>query len=474
MAADSDTLVFYDVTRLVSRRRAPVATGIDRIDLHFARAVLDAYGERCLPVVKVGKRAFLADRPLIERLVASLEGAWFDGAAHNIGNARALESAGLTQKIEAPSRTNVAYEEQAAGPITRLSRSALRPPRLAGLYLRSRLGNLLRRDLRNAVPALMAEGRSGVYVVCSHGGAARLPGLLSGLREACGLRSLAYVHDLLPLDYPEYFLPGKPEGFARFLSELAAAKASFIANSRDTAVRLEAYSRRQGWTLSPVPVIWPGVEPSSPSPAAPKATDQTETPYFVVIGTIEPRKNHLLLLQIWRDLALSGQRPMPYLHIVGRRGWENQSVLNLLDRCEAIQPHVSEHSSLPDPDLRGLVAGARAVLFPSFAEGFGMPVLEALQLGARVIAADLPVLREFAGDAPLYLDPLDARSWRHEILDAAEKPRSVTATPPLVTEEIGWEARSRQFLDSLADVAAAPTSRLAATEPSMAHLKLQT
>ena len=474
MAADSDTLVFYDVTRLVSRRRAPVATGIDRIDLHFTRAVLDAYGERCLPVVKVGNRAFLADRPLVERLVASLEGAWFDGAPHDTRNALALEAAGLTQRIEAPFGTSVAVEDKADATKERLPHYPLRAPRIAGLYLRSRLGNLLRQDLRRAVPALMAEKRSGIYVVCSHGGAARIPGLLSGLRQACGLRSLAYIHDLLPLDYPEYFLPGKPEGFARFLGELAAAKASFVANSQNTMMRLEAYSHRQRWTLGPVPVIWPGVEQSSLGPAAPKETDQAGTPYFVVIGTIEPRKNHLLLLQIWRDLALSGHRLMPYLHIVGRRGWENQNVLNLLDRCEAIRPHISEHSSLPDPNLRRLVAGARAVLFPSFAEGFGMPVLEALQLGAPVIASDLPVLREFAGDTPLYLDPLDATAWRLAILDAAEKPRPVTVTPPLVTEEVGWEARSREFIHRLTDVAAAPTPRFSEAEPAAAHLKLQT
>lgn len=453
MAADSDTLVFYDVTRLVSRRRAPVATGIDRIDLHYARAALDAYGERCRPVVKVGNRAFLADRPLIERLVASLEGAWFDGAAHDIGNALALEAAGFAQRIEAPFQSNTAGEKKAVGPITRLSRSALHAPRVAGLYLRSRLGNILRRDLRHTLPALMAGARSGVYVVCSHGGVARIPGLLPELRHSCGLRSLAYVHDLLPLEYPEYFLPGKPEGFARFLQALAGSETTFVANSRDTASRLEAYAHRERWTSPSVSVVPPGVEQHASTSAQALAVNDLGAPYFVIVGTIEPRKNHLLLLQIWRAMAQAGHSPMPHLHIVGRRGWENETVLDLLDRCAVIRPHVSEHSRLSDPALRRLILGARAVLFPSFAEGFGMPVLEALQLGARVIAADLPVLREFAGDAPLYLQPLDGSGWRKAIESYLAEPVEQGSDKPMIKlDDFTWRRSEQAFLTLLSAV----------------------
>ena len=62
-----------------------------------------------------------------------------------------------------------------------------------------------------------------------------------------------------------------------------------------------------------------------------------------------------------------------------------------------------------------MLGGARALLMPSFAEGFGLPIIEALELGTPVIASDLPVYREIVGDIPTYLDPLDGPSWERAI-----------------------------------------------------------
>jgi glycosyltransferase involved in cell wall biosynthesis len=143
-------------------------------------------------------------------------------------------------------------------------------------------------------------------------------------------------------------------------------------------------------------------------------------PGFVCIGTIEPRKNHLLLLHLWRQMAetLAPER-VPRLTIIGRRGWENEQVLDMLDRCPALKGHVEELNGCSDARMSGLLRGARALLLPSFAEGYGMPVAEALAMGTPVICSDLAALREVGGDVPDYLDPLDGPGWRATILDYA-------------------------------------------------------
>jgi glycosyltransferase involved in cell wall biosynthesis len=142
-------------------------------------------------------------------------------------------------------------------------------------------------------------------------------------------------------------------------------------------------------------------------------------PYFVALGTIEPRKNHLLLLNIWRQFAAGMGATAPRLVLVGRRGWENENVLDMLERCQAIDGLVRETGQLPDREVASLLRGARALLFPSFAEGFGLPLAEALALGVPAIASDLAALREVGGGAPDFIDPLDGATWRSTVLDYA-------------------------------------------------------
>ena len=145
-----------------------------------------------------------------------------------------------------------------------------------------------------------------------------------------------------------------------------------------------------------------------------------ERPYFVVLGTIEPRKNHLLLLHVWRQLVAEMGEAAPRLVVIGQRGWECEQVVDLLDRCTALREHVIELPRCDDQELATWLAHAQALLFPSFIEGFGMPLVEALTLRVPVIASDLPVFREIAGDIPHYLDPLDGPGWRRAVLDFAD------------------------------------------------------
>jgi len=156
-----------------------------------------------------------------------------------------------------------------------------------------------------------------------------------------------------------------------------------------------------------------------PATGADRHCDGVKRPYFIVLATIEPRKNHLLLLHLWRRMAADTAMP-PRLIIAGRRGWENEMVVDMLERCEAIADAVVERPLVPDAELGRLLRGARALLLPSFAEGYGLPVAEALAAGTPVICSDLPALREIGGDVPEYFDPMDGLAWHATILDYAE------------------------------------------------------
>nr|WP_232372363.1 glycosyltransferase [Acuticoccus mangrovi] len=157
--------------------------------------------------------------------------------------------------------------------------------------------------------------------------------------------------------------------------------------------------------------------------------DLVRTPYFLIISTIEARKNHLLLLNIWQRLVAEFGDAAPKLIIAGKRGWEAQTTLAMLDRARALDRHVYEAGAVPDEALDVLRRNATALLMPSFVEGFGMPVTEALAVDTPVIASDIPVFREVVGDAAELIDPTDGPAWRAAILDyaAPDSPRRAAA-----------------------------------------------
>jgi len=225
---------------------------------------------------------------------------------------------------------------------------------------------------------------------------------------------ICMVHDLIPIQYPEY---AKPKGAAlhqRRIDTITALADGIITNSHATMDDLRPHLDRSGRSPE-LAVAHLGISTAMEGsiPPAPR-------PYFVCVGTIEPRKNHLLLLHLWRSLSgRYGCDAVPHLMIVGRRGWENEQVVDMLERCPALRGCVQECNGLPDREIRTMIAGARGLVLPSFAEGYGMPVTEALALGVPVVCSDLPALREAGGGIPTFLDPLDGPSWERAIIDLA-------------------------------------------------------
>ena len=117
------------------------------------------------------------------------------------------------------------------------------------------------------------------------------------------------------------------------------------------------------------------------------------------VGTIEPRKNVAVLLAAWRRLRASGEPPP--LVLCGGWGWKSEGIRGEI-AAAAREGWLIHLGYVSAGELAALYAAAELVAFPSFYEGFGLPAIEALAAGAPLVASDLPVLREVAGDAALY------------------------------------------------------------------------
>jgi glycosyltransferase involved in cell wall biosynthesis len=142
----------------------------------------------------------------------------------------------------------------------------------------------------------------------------------------------------------------------------------------------------------------------------PTPTSHT-APYFLYLGTLEPRKNLDVLIAAMDLLRAQG------LNIPLKLAGQLRDGYRLPDH-----PAVQWLGPQPEGDLPALLSNARAVLYPSRYEGFGLPVLEAMQCGATVIASDIPVHREVGGEAALYAPVSDPAAWASLMLAAERRP----------------------------------------------------
>lgn len=224
--------------------------------------------------------------------------------------------------------------------------------------------------------------------------------------QRLGVMPVYLVHDLIPISHPEYCREGEYERHQRRMAGAIKASGGLIANSEATLDELKIHAARMGWPMPPA-VVAHLAAPTLPPPG----DNPVGKPYFVVLGTIEPRKNHWMMLQVWRRLIEKYGSQAPQLIVIGQRGWKCENVVDLLERGVHLREHVIELPSCSDGLLATYLHHAVALLFPTFAEGYGLPLIEALSVGTPVIASDLAVFREVAGNIPEYLDPLDGPAW---------------------------------------------------------------
>ncbi|HUA54738.1 MAG TPA: glycosyltransferase family 1 protein [Candidatus Sulfotelmatobacter sp.] len=362
--------VLFDLSRLLSRAERSVPTGIDRVEMAYAEHALatDPQGLAFVGMLTWGRFGLLG-KPWAVELIETLARAWRSDPPDTAAVARA---AALARRLR----------------IERLWRGGLG------------LGAGVRR-----------AGSRAVYLHLSHQRLERAA-LIAALKRRADALFVCMVHDLLPLEFPEYVRPGHAARHVQRMTTVAELADLVIANSGVTRDALQSFCARVG--RSPPVLVAPlGVDASM------RASDiaAPDVPYFVCVGTIEPRKNHLLVLNVWRRLAIELGPAAPRLVLVGQRGWENEQVIDMIERSPAVRGLVDEKNDLSDAAMARLLTGAVAALVPSFGEGYGLPVVEALALGVPVLCSDIAAFREVAGGTAEFLDPLDGPAWCRAIVD---------------------------------------------------------
>lgn len=235
---------------------------------------------------------------------------------------------------------------------------------------------------------------------------------LPGWLERRNLRAVYLVHDLIPVTHPQYCREGEAGRHTQRMANALQSAAGIIVNSADTGNELRHFAHARSLPFPPQLVAHLGIEPLR-RPGGPSPHPR---PYYLCLGTIEARKNHIGLLEAWDLVRARLGEDAPDLVVIGQRGWEAGEAIARLDRPQPPHGRIVEMSRCDDGQLAAWITHARALLMPSHVEGYGLPVLEALSLGTPVLARDLEVFREIAGDIPTLLPEAPA-AWADAIAE---------------------------------------------------------
>ncbi|MEM8631170.1 MAG: glycosyltransferase [Pseudomonadota bacterium] len=237
--------------------------------------------------------------------------------------------------------------------------------------------------------------------------------VFGALRQARVATATVFLHDTIPLDHPETQKPGTVASFQAKLAVAAAHADHVICPSRASAKAARPWLAAAG-RVPQITVAHLGPSDIVEFASVPEAAMQ---PYFLCLGSLEPRKNLSFLLDLWQ----TAPQPMgAELVIVGPPGWAGDSVVARAEQMRRDGLPVRYAGTPDDTEVSALLRGAAALLAPSLAEGFGLSLLDAAFLGTPIICHDLPVTREILGDIPVYADVADQYAWRQAIHSALE------------------------------------------------------
>ena len=236
------------------------------------------------------------------------------------------------------------------------------------------------------------------------------------------------LHDLTHLHYPETQPPARLQEIERRLAtgvrqaQVILTDSQAIADEAQSCFGLPA----ERFVVAPLGVA-ERFHPRDAHTIDPvlKAHAVTAREYFLCVGTLEPRKNLRLALRAHALLPEAVRQRFPLL-IVGMAGWQREQFSAELRQALA-SGHVCLLGYLPDEHLAQLLAGARALIFPSLYEGFGLPVLEAMASGTPVVLTRASAMPEVAGDAGNYIEPDNADGLRDALIR-------------LLDDQVHWQA----------------------------------
>ncbi len=281
--------------------------------------------------------------------------------------------------------------------------------------------------------------------------------LISRRRAQVGLKVVRFMHDIIPVSQPQF--TGDPMKPTLALLKVLEHTDFLLTNSRYTAADIGTYHSRIGQTPLPSRVVRMASLVAIQPTRRPEGFD-VETPFVLCVGTIEIRKNHHLLFDVWESFVADlPHDQVPILVLAGSLGWLNTETTSRLRWTPGFESAVRFIENPTDAELSWLYANCLFTVYPSLFEGWGYPITESLDAGKVCVTSNVSSMPEAAKGLGILLDPRDRCAWRETIerlvknpdelraLEDAIRHRHVRLTPADVADDI-WNSLSMLWVNT--------------------------
>lgn len=245
--------------------------------------------------------------------------------------------------------------------------------------------------------------------------------LFADLKRKMGIRFVTCCYDLIPILFPQFCVGEVAAYFKQYFTKVSWSSDLVLCISRQSESDYIRLADQMGFPQVPTAVMPLGdnVAPATVdddiklSDAAMRAMDE---PFILFVGTIERRKNHEVLYRAYHLLAREGKlQDVPRLVFIGMAGWGVGDLLKDIELDPLVKNKIVLLNHVSDAELALLYQQAKFFVYPSFYEGWGLPVGEALAFGKVVIASDQGSIPEVGGDLVIYADAWNPREWANKI-----------------------------------------------------------
>ncbi len=258
--------------------------------------------------------------------------------------------------------------------------------------------------------------------------------LINKLR-ARGVSIVVFIHDLIQARNPEYVHKQARDLFRHCFNDIAVVADKIVTSSNFVAGEVRRYIEEKLNFEVEVDVVPLATEFTRARQSAVDEFAHLRHDGFVLcVGTIEVRKNHLYLIRIWERLIREFNGRIPNLVFVGKRGWDIEDLREYLENSDYLGARLFIYDELPDSGLAWLYENCLITIYPSFAEGWGLPVSESLAFGKPCVASNTTSLPEIGGPLCKYVDP-------HDVEDGYKVVSAVLADPKALAD---WAATIRK------------------------------